>query len=216
MKLQVALDLVEPFKALELARALCREDVVDIVEAGTPLIKSAGITIVSALKMACPDKAVIADTKTADVGALEARLAFDAGADAMTVLALASNETIAEALEEASRRGREVIIDLIHVKDPLARLRELMGEGLKPHYVCFHLGIDVQRKRGLTIESLIDEAVRAKELFGVKIAVAGGIDENTLKKIVGRAIDVVIVGRAITGAPNPVDAARRLKALIPF
>ncbi len=101
MKLQVALDLTEPSLAVELARRLCSAGAVDIVEAGTPLIKAAGIFIVSALRVACPNVDIMADLKTMDVGALEARLAINAGANIVSVLGAAANETIGEFINEA-------------------------------------------------------------------------------------------------------------------
>jgi len=51
------------------------------------LIKSVGIRIVTRLKNAHPDKIVLADTKTSDVGAFEANMAFSAGADIVTLKA---------------------------------------------------------------------------------------------------------------------------------
>ncbi|MGC8994776.1 MAG: orotidine 5'-phosphate decarboxylase / HUMPS family protein, partial [Pyrobaculum sp.] len=53
MKIQVALDLVDLRRAVELTRELC-EAGLEVVEAGTPLIKMFGMPAVSALKTACP------------------------------------------------------------------------------------------------------------------------------------------------------------------
>ncbi len=50
------------------------------------MVKSAGIAAVTAIKAAHPDKLVFADLKTADAGELEAELAFEAGADLVTVM----------------------------------------------------------------------------------------------------------------------------------
>ena len=66
-KLQLALDTLNANEAINLAK-LCAPHV-DILEAGTPLIKSVGIQIVSRLKDVHPDKIVLADLKSSDVGA---------------------------------------------------------------------------------------------------------------------------------------------------
>jgi len=150
LKLQVALDLTEPSLAVNIARRLCEAGAIDIVEAGTPLIKAAGIFIVSALRIACPSAEVMADLKTMDVGALEARLAIEAGASIVSVLGAAAIETIREFVNEARRLGGKSVVDMIGVKDPEGRVRELLNEGLRPDYIGLHLGIDVQRSRGLT------------------------------------------------------------------
>ncbi|MEV4649659.1 orotidine 5'-phosphate decarboxylase / HUMPS family protein, partial [Saccharopolyspora sp. NPDC049357] len=69
MKLQVALDVATLEDALTLARQTAEH--VDILELGTPLIKSEGLDAIKAIKAAHPDKLVFADMKTADAGELE-------------------------------------------------------------------------------------------------------------------------------------------------
>jgi 3-hexulose-6-phosphate synthase len=210
----VALDLTEPSLAVNIARRLCEAGAIDIVEAGTPLIKAAGIFIVSALRIACPSAEVMADLKTMDVGALEARLAIEAGASIVSVLGAAAIETIREFVNEARRLGGKSVVDMIGVKDPEGRVRELLNEGLRPDYIGLHLGIDVQRSRGLTIDELIKEAVNIKSRYGLSVAIAGGINENVAPKLRGTNIDIVVIGRAITQAENPVTAARNLRTLL--
>ena len=70
MKLQFAMDTLSTDAALELAAAAAPH--VDILELGTPLIKSAGLSAITAVKEAHPDKTVFADLKTMDAGELEA------------------------------------------------------------------------------------------------------------------------------------------------
>jgi len=103
---------------------------------------------------------------------------------------------------------------MIGVKDPEGRVRELLNEGLRPDYIGLHLGIDVQRSRGLTIDELIKEAVNIKSRYGLSVAIAGGINENVAPKLRGTNIDIVVIGRAITQAENPVTAARNLRTLL--
>lgn len=61
---------------------------------------------------------------------------------------------------------------------------------------------------------MISEAVSIKNSYGLAVAIAGGIDERVAPKIRGTNIDVVIVGRAITQAPDPVVAAKNLRRLL--
>ena len=60
----------------------------------------------AALRTLAPDHLLVADMKTMDAGALEAEMAFAAGADLMTVLGCASDATVAAAAEFASRCGQ--------------------------------------------------------------------------------------------------------------
>ncbi|RYY09414.1 MAG: 3-hexulose-6-phosphate synthase, partial [Alphaproteobacteria bacterium] len=66
MKLQFAMDTLTTAAALELAAAAAPH--VDILELGTPLIKSEGVSAITAIKDAHPDKVVFADLKTMDAG----------------------------------------------------------------------------------------------------------------------------------------------------
>jgi 3-hexulose-6-phosphate synthase len=100
-KIQLAIDKLDWDDALRLAALAA--PYVDILEAGTPLIKSVGIRIVSELKAAHPDKLVLADLKSSDVGAYEANMAFKAGADIVTTQGITTLATIAEVQREADK-----------------------------------------------------------------------------------------------------------------
>ena len=82
--LQLSLDFTSLPAALAMVEKVA--DFVDVIEVGTPLCKSAGLEAIRAVREVCPDKLIYADFKTPDVGALEAQMAFDAGADFMTVI----------------------------------------------------------------------------------------------------------------------------------
>ena len=64
--LQVALDFVSTPAAL--AMALKVAPAVDIIEIGTPLCKAAGMDAVRSVREVCPDKLILADLKSPDVG----------------------------------------------------------------------------------------------------------------------------------------------------
>jgi 3-hexulose-6-phosphate synthase (EC 4.1.2.43) len=202
MKIQVALDLTDLRRAVELTRELCRAGL-EMVEAGTPLIKMFGLPAVSAIKTACPTAEVVADLKTADVGALEARLAREFGADWGTVLGATNIETIEEFVKEARALGLKAAVDLIGLPNALERAREIK-QRVMPDLFIFHLGIDVQRRTGLRFEELLEMASRLRT-EGVGVGIAGGITEREIKIIIegGKTVDVIIVGRAIVSDPSP-------------
>ncbi len=202
MKIQVALDLTDLRRAVELTRELCRAGL-EMVEAGTPLIKMFGLPAVSAIKTACPTAEVVADLKTADVGALEARLAREFGADWGTVLGATNIETIEEFVKEARVLGLKAAVDLIGLPNALERAREIK-QRVMPDLFIFHLGIDVQRRTGLRFEELLEMASRLRT-EGVGVGIAGGITEREIKIIIegGKTVDVIIVGRAIVSDPSP-------------
>jgi len=202
MKIQVALDLTDLRRAVELTRELCRAGL-EMVEAGTPLIKMFGLPAVSAIKTACPSAEVVADLKTADVGALEARLAREFGADWGTVLGATNIETIEEFVKEAKTLGLKTAVDLLGLPNALERAREIK-QRIMPDLFIFHLGIDVQRRTGLRFEELLEAASRLRA-EGVGVGIAGGITEREVKMLVesGKTVDVIIIGRAVVNDPSP-------------
>ena len=118
VKLQLALDVLSLSDARSTARAA--GPYVDWLEAGTVLIKSEGMRAVRQLKRLFPDKCLVADMKVMDGGAREAELAFAAGADIITVSAFAGDATLQAALKVAADKGKQVMVDLLGVADPLA------------------------------------------------------------------------------------------------
>lgn len=207
--LQIALDLGELVKSIEIASSIIQ--VVKCkhiwLEAGTPLLKAWGRLGVKTLKdvTRC---FLVADTKTIDVPRIEAEIVFDAGADAFTVLGVADDETLREAFEVKRETGKMLIVDLIGHRDPYSRALEVTR--YEPDLVYFHIGISVQRSRGLTGEQLLEEAIRVKEKTGVRIGIAGGLKPGVVGRLVDRGVDVVVVGSAITQSKDPAETTLTL------
>jgi len=202
--LQVALDLEELVKAVDIASKIATVTKCEHVwiEAGTPLIKSWGRIAVKALKE-LTNCYLVADTKTMDVPSLEAKIVYSAGADAFTVLGLADEETLREAREVKMDFNKALIIDMIGVKDPYRRAVEVSR--YEPDLLLLHVGISVQRLRGVTGEELLSEAARVKEELGLRVGVAGGLKPGSIKPLIDRGVDVVVVGSAITKSSKPSE-----------
>ena len=212
VRLQVALDFENLNDALKIAEQV--SPYVDIMEVGTPLIKAEGIGAVKALKKAYPNKAICADLKTADTGYLEVRMAAQASADIVTVLADAYNETLIGALKAAHEFKVEVMADLIVSRIPMSRLADILGlsyKGTNIHYACVHSGLDTRAARRAPLAEL--EAV--SRLRGHPcLAVAGGIRVADLPKILVYPVEIVIAGGGITKAKNPARAAKAFQTKI--
>ena len=208
-QLQLALDFTGLEDALRVARAAA--GFFDVIEAGTPLIKSVGMDAVRRLRAEFPGKLLVADTKTADTGALEARMALEAGADIMTVLACAPPETLSSAVEAARRLGGMVAVDLLGVDDPAAAAAAAGEAGAD--IVVFHLGIDQQRAGRRVDPGAVG---RVADAFRGKVAVAGGLNPDIIGEL-GRAgvrADILIVGGYVTRSSDPAVAARRLREAV--
>jgi 3-hexulose-6-phosphate synthase len=206
MKLQVAMDLLTVEDALELAGKVAEH--VDIIELGTPLIKAAGLSAVTAVKAAHPDKIVFADMKTMDAGELEADIAFKAGADLVSVLGSADDSTISGAVKAARAHNKGIVVDLIGVADKVSRAREARALGAK--FVEFHAGLDEQAQPGYDLNGLLSAGEEAR----VPFSVAGGVNIGTIEAVQQAGADVAVAGGSIYGAADPALAAKELKAAI--
>src|SRR5687768_13951052 len=205
-RLQLAIDLVPLNDLGAVIRPLL--PFVDVVEAGTPLIKRHGMEAVRSLRQLAPDQLLVADMKAMDAGGLEAEIAFEAGADVMTVLAGASDATISAAVSVAQERGRSVVADLIGVADKVDRARQSASLGIS--YLGIHTGTDDQAAGANPLADLqaISQAVE------IETVVAGGINARTLPAILALRPSIVIVGSGILGQPDPVAAAKALRDIL--
>src|SRR5262245_65831547 len=97
-RLQVALDFLVFSRAAK-AAAEAVAGGADLLEVGTPLLKSEGLDAVRRLREQFPGTPIVADTKTMDAGRAEMEMAAKAGAAWATVLGVASASTIRECVE---------------------------------------------------------------------------------------------------------------------
>jgi 3-hexulose-6-phosphate synthase/6-phospho-3-hexuloisomerase len=202
---QVALDVADLERALEIAGEASRGGA-DWLEVGTPLIKSEGMNAVREFRRRFPGKVIVADMKAMDTGAFEAELACKSGADVVTVLAAADDGTVREAAQAAERFGARVAVDLIGSREPVKRALECVGLGAKIVYA--HAGIDQQMKGVSSVGIARELRGRTDALVGV----AGGINPENVAEA-ARSGGLVVVGGAVTKAPDAARAVRELKRL---
>lgn len=199
MRLQIALDTVNPEEAKELISRLGRW--VDIVEIGTPMLLRYGMEPVKAIHAAFPELTVLADTKIMDAGEYEAAIAYEAGAEIATVMGVANNETIQGCVAAGKKAGKQVMADMMCVLDLETRARELVNLGVDT--ICVHTAVDIQSRHNPYEElTVIHRAVGNS-----RCAIAGGLCRETLENVIPYAPAIVIVGGGITGANDPKEAA---------
>ncbi|QHJ70105.1 3-hexulose-6-phosphate synthase [Planococcus halotolerans] len=203
MKIQLALDRLTKDEYFHIVRETM--DFIDWIEIGTGIIKEYGMSIVKEMKSLYPDKMIVADMKTCDAGKHEAEQAFKAGADVMTVMGFANNHTILDALEVAQSYKKQVMIDLLEIKEK-GRVEELNRLGAD--FFCLHIGKDSQLQ-GESVKEGQMKLVSGLEL--VHIAVAGGVNEDSVGGFLNKGIQVAIVGSAITKSENPSETAKRIR-----
>lgn len=207
MKLQLALDLVDIPGAIELVKEV--EEHIDVVEIGTPVIINEGLKAVKEVKAAFPNLTVLADLKIMDAAGYEVNQASAAGADIITILGTAEDASIKGAVEAAKQQGKQILVDMIAVKDIAARAKEL--DALNVDYICVHTGYDLQ---AVGQNSFADLATIKSVVKHARTAIAGGIKLETLPEVIKARPDLVIVGGGITSKPNKKEVAAKMQQLI--
>ena len=203
MKLQVAFDLQSSDEILNFLEK--NGDLIDIIEIGTPLIIKEGLKSVLKIKKKFPKQSVLADLKIMDAGLLEAQIGFDAGADIVTVLGLASTKTLNGVKQAAVKNEKEVMVDMINHPCPENKWNEL--KNMEMGLCCLHTANDDSQDG----ETPLNDLERFYNFHGGEnIAVAGGINPDMIRKINSFHPEIVIVGGYIANSRNQRDALEEI------
>ncbi|MFT9598677.1 3-hexulose-6-phosphate synthase [Mesobacillus sp.] len=203
MKIQLALDRLTREQCFLILEETA--DHIDWIEIGTGVIKEYGMEIVREISEAYQQKTIVADMKTCDAGRHEAKQAFEAGADIITVMAFSHDKTISETLETAQQFEKRIIVDLLGVQTR-ERVEDLYELGVD--LFCLHVGKDMQHEGALADSSLYGLVAG---LENIEVAIAGGISVKTIGTLKG--IDIAIIGSAITGSGNSGETSKMIKRL---
>jgi 3-hexulose-6-phosphate synthase/6-phospho-3-hexuloisomerase len=209
--LQVAIDTLDLDRAVEIAKIAYLAGA-DIIEAGTPLIKKFGILAIKRIREELPRTKIFADMKVADASEIELRLAMEAGADIVSVLASADDNTIIDSIMFGKRNGIEICIDFIGVKDVINRLMEIFY--VKPDYICYHIPYDLSKKSQVNIANSVRIVKELVRMSGTLVSVAGGLDYNTIPLFANAGVSVLVIGRTITKSENIEEAVKKIKNLL--
>lgn len=206
MKLQLALDTCNTDEALQIVGEV--ESSIDIVEIGTPMILEYGMEPVRKVSAQYPNKWVIADTKIMDAGEFEAEIAFNAGASIVSVMGITNDETINGAVKAAKKANGKVLADMMCVTNLEERAKELVELGVD--YICVHTAHDVQGT-----QSPFASLARVQRSVGSKkCAIAGGINKESVNKVIEYNPEVVIVGNGITGQVDKAEVAKSISDIL--
>ncbi len=201
--LQLALDTFDlPSALAPMQRA---KDHVDVVEAGTILCYAEGMHAVRALRALYPDKILLADVRIAEAGSIIAKLAFESGADWVTVVSGATPATMEVVLTEARKRDKDVQLELIDGWT-WAQAREWRALGIEQ--VIAHRSRDGEALGDLAWKASDFEQMRQLAEMGFKVTVAGGVGVDDLVLFADVPVHVFTVGRAIRAATDPATAAK--------
>lgn len=208
--LQIALDSLTLEKAVSDAKQA--EAVVDIIECGTILACAEGMKAVSTLKALHPNHILVCDLKTTDGGAILAKMAFEAGADWLTVSAAAHPATKAACKKVADEFNaahpelkvkKEIQIE-IYGDWTLEHAQQWVDLGVKQ--AIYHRSRDAELAgKGWTTEDV--DLMKQLSAIGLELSITGGIvpeDIHLFKEI--QNAKAFIAGRALVGEKGKATA----------
>jgi 3-hexulose-6-phosphate synthase len=140
-----------------------------------------------------------------DAGEDEASIAFEAGADIVSVLGVTQRSTLEGVLKAARAFNKEILVDTMQMADLPAQIPELIALGC--HHICIHTAFDVQGSGETPLTGL--RSLR-EQFPDVPLAVAGGIGLDMIDEVMAHAPEIVIVGGAITRSSDPAAVAEQM------
>lgn len=203
--LQIALDSTDLATAVTVANRV--ESYVDVIEIGTILAFAEGMSAVSTLRKRHPNHIIVCDMKTTDGGAILARMAFEAGANWITVSAAAHIATIAACKKVADEFGGEIQIEL-YGHWTLDDARSWVELGIQQ--AIYHRSRDAELA-GVNWTQDDLSRMRALSELGLAISITGGIVAEDIHLFQGIHAKTFIAGRALA-ADDGHKMAQALKS----
>jgi 3-hexulose-6-phosphate synthase len=229
---QISVDVATLKQGLGVADAALAGGI-SIVEMGTPLLKNEGVSnVVPAFRRTFPEALLLADMKTMDGGAFEARAVYTGGGNIVDFLALAAVDTakaICAVRDEFRRAGPElprlVFADiLVPHQGPAAQAVDVAHRMLEAGVdaVGVHLQADARRANPTLIERrYLDDVVRAVfERVGgaAPVQVVGGLSVAQAKSLAQTGLRAFVISGNL-GQPDgrarydlPADQIQRYVA----
>jgi 3-dehydro-L-gulonate-6-phosphate decarboxylase len=208
-KLQLALDTTDLISALgPLQRSA---PYLDVIEVGTILCLTEGMRAVRTIRSLFPEKIILADVRIAEAGGLISKLAFEAGANWVSVVSGATLTTVEVVANEARKHDGDVQIELFDgwtIQDA----RNWRDLGIRQ--VITHRSRDSEAKGELTWTERDFDEVRSLADMGFQVTVTGGISLKDIPLFAGVPVFVFIVGRGIYKAERPDLAAKSFREVI--
>ncbi|EQB3910957.1 3-keto-L-gulonate-6-phosphate decarboxylase UlaD [Buttiauxella gaviniae] len=198
--LQIALDSTDLVTAVEVAKNVA--SYVDVIEVGTILAFAEGMNAVKVLRENHPTHIIVCDMKTTDGGAILAKMAFEAGADWITVSAAAHVATIEACKNVADKFGGEIQIEL-YGHWTYEDAKAWVNLGIKQ--AIYHRSRDAELA-GVSWTAEDITKMRALSDLGIEVSITGGIVPEDIKLFEGITAKSFIAGRAFVGDKGKIIA----------
>lgn len=200
--------MVVAFLGTDLERAIATASEVsrhaDWLCVGPALVKSEGMRAIRAMSVGFPEREIFADLK-ASIGAKdEAMMAFEAGADLISVAVTASDGSCREAVGVSKTFGGKAVFDLYGASDPVGAAKRALDLGFDYLYYSSEKGLT----RGYETYRKVAESAQ------LPLIVDGEIEFREFARVSKLLPDAIVVGKQITESSDPGSAAARFGELI--
>lgn len=203
MKLQIAFDLTDLDKALNIAKSV--EKYCDFFEIGTLLLFKHGEKSITEFKKEFPNKPLFVDAKIVDRSSELINFLAQAGADWITILAGAGRSTIHSACSLAHNLGKKVMLDLADASSPGQAALEAKSLGVDA--LLYHKSQDEE------IE-FIDRWEMIKGNTSLPVFISSNLTRDNIAEFLTVGASTVIVSSSITKAANPEEEAAYYSSVI--
>ncbi|CAG22149.1 MULTISPECIES: 3-keto-L-gulonate-6-phosphate decarboxylase UlaD [Photobacterium] len=198
--LQIALDSTDLATAVTVANNV--ESFVDVIEIGTILAFAEGMSAVNTLRKRHPEHIIVCDMKTTDGGAILAKMAFEAGADWITVSAAAHIATIEACKKVADDFNGEIQIEL-YGNWTLNDAQSWVDLGIKQ--AIYHRSRDAELA-GVSWTPEDISRMRVLSEMGIEVSITGGIVPEDIHLFEGIKAKTFIAGRALANDTGKATA----------
>lgn len=208
-KIQLALDLTDLNEAIRVAEEAYSE--VDIIEVGTVLAIESGLDSVRKLREKIPNAKILADIRIIKAGGKLSKMAFEAGADIVTIISDATKETFEAVINEKKKFTDKDV--LIEINDSYTdeMLNYWKKSGLT--HIIYHRGSEITTTNDEWNEQDFNEIKRLNK-EGFKVYVTGGIGLEEIKLFEKTPVECFIIGRTIAQAEDVKKKAKEFKEKI--
>lgn len=208
-KIQLALDLTDLDEAIRIAQEASSE--VDIIEVGTVLAIESGLESVRKIREKLPNAKILADIRIIKAGGKLSKMAFEAGADIVTIISDATEETFEAVINEKNKFTDKDV--LIEINDTYTdeMLNYWKKSGLT--HIIYHRGSEITATNDEWNEKDFNEIKRLYE-EGFKVYVTGGIGLEEIKLFKRTPVECFIIGRTIAKSENVKEKAKEFKDVI--
>lgn len=199
MKLQIAFDVLDLDKCLDIAKSV--EIYADSFEIRSSLLLKYGIHVIEKFRSTFPNKELFVETQIVSHAQDIVPMCIKAGADWVSVMAGTTQEMIHGVSILASQKKKYVTLDLLDANSIGQAAMDAKRLGVDA--LLYHNIYDHQDEASFAMEEWDD--LRGNS--NLPIYITSNIDRDNINFIISLQPDVIVIGKTITSTANPQEEA---------